>query len=214
VGGGGRSDVAQIALVPDDDGRQPVAITAVIDAPRPGARALAVRRDPDEVTFVAGGDAAPSLVHIVEPALALGDAQTWTDLGCTALDVAATGVTVRVVCAGGIREGMPTADGFAASVPPAGRESEAVLTELPGLLLSPMAAPIWLRDDAAVYAQGTARLVRVGRNDLAATELTSASPRATGGSVATLSTGATFIVGGIDGAGAPLSGMWAFMPAP
>jgi uncharacterized protein (TIGR00251 family) len=214
VGGGGRSDVADIALSADEDGTQPIAIVAALDAPRPGAHALAVRRDPSEVTFVAGGADAPSLVHVVEPALSLGDAQTWTDSSCIALDAAATGATVRVLCAGGTRDGNATADGFVATVPPAGREDEATITELPSLLLSPMIAPIWLEDTAAVYAQGAGRLVRVGRIDLVASELTSASPRAIGGSVATMSTGATFIVGGTDSAGAPLSGMWAFVPAP
>jgi hypothetical protein len=75
-----------------------------------------------------------------------------------------------------------------------------------------MADPRWLSDEGAIYAQGNEALVRIGREDLAAEQVAGTALRGAGGHSVTLSTGATFLTGGVANDGTSLSRWQVFVP--
>jgi hypothetical protein len=74
-----------------------------------------------------------------------------------------------------------------------------------------MAHPFLLEDESALYAQGEGLLVRIDREDLERTSDENAL-RARAGSTVTLSTGATFLLGGLAEDDTPLDRWQVFMP--
>jgi hypothetical protein len=216
LGGEGRTDALQVSWSAEEDGEatfEAGPAWALLDAPRPGARALALPFPDGPRPLLVGGDdpALPRVLPAWGGAAAVGPAEAWTGLQCVQLDTAGADATAHLVlCAGGIRADEPTADALFVSVDAAGA---AEVTELPTLLPAPMADVLWLADDAAVYAQGDGRWVRIDRSDLVVTEPPAASARARGGCTVPLDTGITLIVGGIDQAGAPTSTWQVFAPA-
>lgn len=218
-GGGDATNVVSVDLVPGEDGVLAATVIEgpVLDTPRQGATAMwSTRTETDEgETVVLFGSDAPSLpaIYLINQQLTLGPEGPWRGGRCVQVDAEPSASDpVRVLCAGGIRNDAPSADGLLLSLPPAGSNDPPTAEELSDLLLAPMADPIWLVDEEAVYAQGAGRLLRTDRVDLAVTEPTAAVQRATGGQAITLSTDATIVLGGMDADGAPVDRWQIFMP--
>lgn len=218
LGGGDRLDTLDVAYTWVD--ATPSAVLGPpsfqLDAPRVGATAIAIDFGSGIVPLVVGGDdpslprvlAAWSFAMLGDDARA-GPTEAWTGLRCTTLDAAGTPMQ-RVLCAGGMRADAPTADGLLVTVTAEGRPE---VVELAALLPAPMADVLWQADDAAVYAQGDGRWVRIARADLAVSEPPAAVQRARGGCSVPLETGFTLVVGGTDIAGAPTNRWQVFAPA-
>lgn len=219
LGGTQATDGLEVALLPDDD-RQ-LAITPVdgfsLDAPRPSATATWVAEGIDEASsIVVFGGADPDLPAVfVHPRGASdGPVGPWTGAACVQLDAGDT--TPRVLCAGGLRDGQPTADAVLIALP-AGQAPD--VSTLPDLLTTPMADPTWLEGPSAVYAQGEGRLIRVARGSNPGepgqvTEVDAPSIRANGGRSVLLDTGATFLTGGRALDGTPVDRWEVFLPRP
>jgi hypothetical protein len=175
-----------------------------LDVPRPGAHAIPIGGDDDALAdvlvFGAVGTDDPAAWHL-GPERGLGPAGPWIGGRCTPIDDA------RLICAGGRRDDVPTAD--ALEVRPGAGEA----TLHVDALTVPIGDPAWLGDGSAVYAQGAGALVRVERESLAAAMVEGTFPRAAGGHFVTLGTGATFATGGVDGDGDPLARWQVFIPA-
>jgi hypothetical protein len=218
LGGGDRVDALEVSYASVD--ATPSAVPGPtwigLDAPRQHATAIALDFGDGPVPLVVGGDdpslprvlAAWSFPSVGDAALA-GPAEAWTGLRCVQLDPAGTPVQ-RVLCAGGLRSDAATADALLVNVAADGVPD---LVELPALLPAAMDDVLWQADDAAVYAQGSGRWVRVARSDLAVSEPPAAPARAHGGMSVPLDTGVTLVIGGTDTAGAPTNRWQAFAPA-
>lgn len=227
-GGGELTSVLEIDLRPDDAGAHVVtALSTALDSPRRAAAAMyLVRSDGDAgegVLLVGGDDPEVALATFLRPdaadaadvgvSVSFGGAEAWTGLRCAQLerdadaDVAAT---LRVLCLGGLRSGMATADAIVLNFPPGAAEPS--LAVIPGFLPQPVADPRLFEDPAAVYAQSDAQWFRIDRATLELESLTSASPRARGGHSVLLSTGATFLVGGWTGDDRPVDHWHVFVP--
>lgn len=208
IGGGDATDIVAIALDPAAGSPVRRLEGAGLDAPRPGASALAVASDRGPITVVFGrdDDAGPVLWWI-EGQRALGPEVAWSGGRCVVLDPAAP----RILCGGGERDGAPTADALSISFT---AEAEPQLVEHTGLLGMPMADPRWFSDDVAVYAQGGGRLVALTRGDLTPSERVAASDRHAGGAVARLPVGFDLLVGGRAADGTPLTAWHVFAPEP
>lgn len=205
AGGGDKTDLLQVEVTSDDTALPTFAeLDRNLDGPRVGGALLG--RDGDGVgSLLAFGGDDPSLPL----AYALGDEQgseltglAWTDARCITLD------ETRSLCAGGSIDGETTADGAVIDTSAAPE-----VTRLSDLLPLPMREVVWLEDDAAVYAQGEARLVRLDRTTLEATEPLGSPQRATGGGAATLPTGVTLIAGGEAADGSATAVWQLFSPA-
>ena len=209
-GGGDRSDVLQIELGSADP---PVSEhpSWTLDAPRSGARASWLRYDDRPSTpILFGGDEAVPAVYLVARAQAVGPTDDWSGAACVQLDPDDRD-PVRVLCAGGTRAAQPTGDALLITAPRAG---DAVVQDLPAWLPVPLADPIWLADDVAVYAQGEGRLLRVDRESVAVEDVAAPSLRARGGQAVPFDRGVTFLVGGIDVDGRVLEQWQVFSPPP
>ena len=216
IGGGERTDVVHVDLDPEATTIVTDPAFAPLDAPRPGATATVVARGEGELTSVVVFGAADDrpvawLVH--PPAEAFGPVGPWTDAGCIDLDAPAADDTLRVLCLGGTRNGMPTADGVVLEIPAPSSDQAPTATELPDLLPAPIEDPLVLPGLAAVYAQGSGIAASIARDDLVA-ETRPEIGRASGGHAATLPLGPTFVVGGLSPDGAPLPRWLVFTPQP
>lgn len=210
LGGGARTDVIELELGSDDP---PLRIhpTWALDAPRAGASAMLVRyddRDPSPLLF--GGDPSLPRVYHLARREAVGPDGAWTGARCVQVDPPERD-PIRILCAGGLRDEMATADALVIAV---ARAATPTVEELVDFLPVPMPDPRWLEDDAAVYAQGEGRLVRVDRESLAVQEDVAPALRASGGVVVPFDRGLTLLVGGLDVQGAPLDRWQVFSPPP
>ncbi|MBC8071955.1 MAG: hypothetical protein IAG13_26745 [Deltaproteobacteria bacterium] len=214
-GGGASTDVVAIDLVPrEDDSRTYAAVVdgLALDDPRIGARASWVTREDgdtgeDVLVFGTATDS-QAAAYLVQRGVALGPVTRWSGGGCVQLDPGRANADVRMLCAGGIRDGLPVADGLLVTVP---EQGEPTATELPNVLDRPMPEPLWLADDTAVYAQGEGALVPFDRASLQAGEPIAAL-RTGGGQLVPLEGGATLILGGRDAMGTPTTRIQVFMP--
>lgn len=216
IGGGTMTDTVAVGLHPEQAVGVDVLDVPPLDTPRPGATALALDRgDDNDGLLVFGGNAMSPVAWWVDAGLGVGPTEAWTGAGCIALD-APTGDTVRVLCAGGVRAGVPTGDGLIIFVPTqmAGADEAPSVMELPDLLQGPMADPLLLPGTAAVYAQGEGRAVAIRRDDLSVEASPTAPDRAQGGDTAHLPLGVTFVVGGAATDGTPVSRWSYFAPQP
>ena len=158
--------------------------------------------------------AAPAAMFLRDDdtSVSFGDAVAWTGLACAQVERDADAdTTVRVVCLGGLREGAVTADAIVLNFPPGAAEPS--LLPLPAFLPEPTADPRLFEDDAAIYAQSGPLWLRIDREDLTRQSLTGPSPRVRGGHSISLSTGATFLVGGWTGDDRPVDHWHVFMPS-
>jgi hypothetical protein len=218
LGGGDRVDTLEVRYASVEATPSAAAGPAWIqlDASRQGATAIALDFGEGPLPLVVGGDD-PSLPRVlaawsfasVQEAARAGPIEAWTDLRCVPLDPTGTPLQ-RVLCAGGIRSDAPTADALLVTVQADGVPE---VVELAGLLPAAMADVLWQADDAAVYAQGDGRWIRLARSDLAVSEPPAAPARARGGMSVPFDTGITLVVGGTDIAGAPTNRWQAFAPA-
>jgi len=208
-GGGEQRGVLALELVPDAAGAHIArALPRQLDGPRRGATALFVLRSDTDlgegVVLVGGDDEAASLAHFVPadddaPGRSFGPAEAWTGLACAQLDLgdaAQEPDLVRVLCVGGLRGGVPTADAIVLNFPPPAAEQAPSLEVVADFLGEPASEARLFADDAAIYAQSGALWLRVDRATLTAESQVSASPRVRGGHSVLLATGATFLVGG------------------
>lgn len=206
AGGGEQTSVLQVEVATEDTVLPTFTeLDARLDGPRPGA-ALWGRAEAGTDGLVAFGGDDPALPL----AWAVGSGQgsettglSWTGARCVALD------DTRVLCAGGAIDGETTADGAVVDVGAAAP----VVSRLPDLLPVAMREVLWLEDDAAVYAQGEARLVRIDRTSLEVTEPPGSPARAVGGGAAILPTGVTLIAGGVQADGSATDVWQLFSPA-
>lgn len=208
IGGGEETDVVAIALDPEASTPVRRVDGPGLDAPRPGASALRVQSDAGPVTLVFGrDDDAGTALWWIEGGLGLGPEVAWTGGRCTLLDSAAP----RILCGGGVRDGAATPDVLEVAF--TGGDAPQII-EHTALLGAPMADPLWLADDVAVYAQGGGRLVAITRAELATSERPAASSRDTGGALARFPTGFELLVGGRATDGTPLAAWHVFAPEP
>jgi hypothetical protein len=216
-GGGEATDIVAIDLVATEDAPPSARILPEIelDAPRKGASAgFVVRDDGDdgELTYVCGGEDDVELLRFVERGTSVGPVGAWTGARCVQLDRGGAEVTLRLLCGGGIRADMPTADAVEFVLGPAGTDLPALVVDHPGLLGRAMPDIRWFVDDVAVYAQGEAALQPFA---IASLEPALVLPalRAAGGFALALPTGATLLAGGTDETGIPSTRMQMFVPA-
>jgi hypothetical protein len=135
----------------------------------------------------------------------------WTGATCIDLgpDAAAR---ARGLCGGGTRAAAVTPDAVELVVP---RDTDGLLViEHPGLLLAPMAQPLWFADASALYAQGAGQMARIARADLSASPVPGSFPRDAGGSSATLGAASTFVLGGRTPDGTAVDRWHVFVPVP
>lgn len=211
AGGGQRTDVIAVSLVPDEDGVVERTAVAELDGPRSGARLLALVRGDDETLVLVGGEAEAPAVFFPDGGHTFGPVSAWTNIQCIVMDPAeAAGATVRVLCLGGLRGGQPTADALLVRCPAA--VDDTVVEELPALLTAPLADPRLFADDLAVYVQGDRQWWRVGRDDLAVTVSEGPADRVSGGHSIALGTGVTFLVGGRGPDDRAVDRWWFFAP--
>jgi hypothetical protein len=238
-GGGEATDIVEIDLLAADDGTFQVRTLAdvVLSGPRVGARARWITRadsDEGEGIVLAGTTVAlansrgeqprastPVLEFIPSDADAspftAGPEGSWHAIDCLPLEIGANAgpeVTLRVLCGGGVRADAPTADGLLVAISPGAWSADSVtVEEVPGLLIEPMAAPLWLADDSALYAQSDGSWVTIARESLEADLGTTSALRARGGHSVKLSTGATFLLGGEDEDGHAVDRWQVFTPS-
>lgn len=201
LAGGDDASVVSLALEGDQPRPLAPADDLVLDAPRPGGVALVLAERP---LVVGGSD--PDLPLAWRPELGVGAELDgdWIDPACAVLSTDPP----QALCVGGQRDEAPSADVLRLTLTEGGLELELLAEHLP----QPMADPRLFSDDAALFAQGDGHWMRLDRADLRVTELPSESPRATGGSLAPLPSGATVLVGGTDIDGAPLDRWYAYAP--
>jgi hypothetical protein len=178
----------------------------VLDAPRAGASATWIDFGDDRGPLLMGGDdiELPRLLW-VPTGEAFGPTGDWTGGRCVALR------DRTALCGGGARNGSPTADALVVEIPADGPPR---FNALPDFLGPPIADPLWLADEVAVYAQGDGQWIRVDRETLQVLPGEPGSAlRATGGSAVTFSTRAILLVGGRQLDGDPVQRWQLFMPA-
>ena len=176
--------------------RRPLAL----DRDRAGGTAVWVD---DELVVWGGATTGP--LAFTERGGASGPEGSWTGASCwREPDVR------RVVCGGGLRDGVESSDLVELRADANGDWS---VSEFPDALGAPMPSLIWLADDTALYAQGEARLRPLSRDTLSPLAEDLPASRARGGHSIQLPTGATFLVGGTGFDGTPLQRWQVFTPA-
>lgn len=205
AGGGELTSILQVEVATEDTTLPTFGeLDTNLDGPRVGGALIG--RDTQGVGGLlafGGDDPSLPLAYAVGSGEGSGSAGlAWTDARCTTLDGA------RSLCAGGSIDGTTTAEGALVDTS-AGLE----VTRLPDLLPIPMREVVWLEDDAAVYAQGEARLVRVDRATLEVSEPLGSPQRAAGGGAAVLPTGVTLLAGGEAADGSATDVWQLFSPA-
>lgn len=166
-------------------------------------------RSADGLTYFAfGGENAASLAWF-EPDGAVGSPSSWIGAACVEIG-SVPGSEFQFVCGGGQRDGVATSDLVAFRPAAQGWEHQ----EFPGALGAPMRAPLMWVDETALYAQSDGRLrafPAAKLDDPSTSE--GAAQRHREGVFFQLSTGATFLVGGVSASGAPLTRWQVFTPA-
>jgi D-serine deaminase-like pyridoxal phosphate-dependent protein len=201
LGGGQAIDVVELALR-GSEARDVAPVDGLrLAGPRSGATAIELD---GHLLAIGGDDPSVPLAWRADAEQAAGPPTAWTALACASL----TDSPPQALCVGGLRDGTPTADALRLALPD-GTLAVEVLTDF---LPLPLPAPLLLSDDAALYAQGEGRGLRIDRADLGITEPPDPAPRAAGGSLAPLPSGAMLLVGGLDLDGAPLDRWYAFAP--
>ena len=216
LGGGDHLDVVSVSLDIEATELATLADTPPLDAPRPGAVPIVVHRGDDSPssTVLFGADDDRPVTWLVERGEAHGPAGPWTGAACATLDPPEPDVPIRVLCMGGLRNRSPTGDAVLLTLRPDGDTDPPEVTEYPDLLAGPMAEPLALPAASAVYAQGDGRAMHIALEGLTAAPSVHSPTRATGGSVAALPLGVTFVVGGASADGTPLARWSTFMPSP
>lgn len=172
-----------------------------LDAPRTSATVLELDGHP---IVVGGDDPALPIAWQTDAGHTTEVLGAWTSLRCAALADAPP----QALCLGGLRDGTATPDALHLEL----RDGMVQVEVRPSLLPLALPDPLVFADDVALYAQGEGRWLRIDRADLGVTELPSPAVRATGGSVASLPSGAILFVGGLDVDGVPLDRWYAFAP--
>ncbi|MEZ4379813.1 MAG: DUF167 domain-containing protein [Nannocystaceae bacterium] len=218
LGGGDASDIAELTLVPDDDGALALRrLDVALDGPRRGATPVWVVRDgtdEGEGLLLFGGDQDDLPLAYFTAAAPAGPPLRWTAAACAQVergeDASAT-ATLRILCFGGRVDGTPTADAALLRVPPGGALE---IEHLPDWLPEPLADPRLFTDEGAIYAQSEGRWLRVERGALTPELSATTATRATGGHSVNLGTGVTFLVGGVTAEGQPTDRWQVFTPSP
>ena len=131
---------------------------AAPDGPRPGASAIAL---PDDELLVFGSEQNQAVLWSSAVG-AFGPAGPWTGGSCVLVDPEAN--PMRVLCAGGERDGAAVSDLLLLERDPdSGTWTvEERLDALPAALRD----PLWFFDETALYAQGAGQLLRIARDSL------------------------------------------------
>jgi uncharacterized protein (TIGR00251 family) len=222
-GGGEQRSILEIDLQPDDAGAYTVTtLSQQLDSPRRAATAIYVLRGEDDsgegVVLVGGDDPAVPLANFLGDdgsSVSFGEPAAWTGLQCAQVERDADADTVvSVLCLGGLRDGAATTDAIVLNFPPGAAEPSVM--PLAAFLPEPAAEPRLFEDDAAIYAQTGAQSgsqwLRIDRETLTIESRTGPSPRVRGGHSISLSTGATFLVGGWTGDDRPVDHWHVFVP--
>lgn len=207
-GGGTSTEIAQIDLLQNDEGKYQVLMLPEVqlDGPRQGATATwftPTDRHESEGVFIVGGNDpqlpavwfAPRAEHTFASSLTFGVSETsdWQHGRCLFVHPSSSGHTI--VCAGGIRQGSPEKNALVVRL----SEDLKTMSEewLGDFLPIEMPDPRWLEDDSALYAQSANHWLRIDRAKMTIEDLPSSSTRVEGGHSVQLDTGAIFLVGGI-----------------
>lgn len=213
LGGGEALDAVAIELVADADdrlGAAPVDDLA-LDGPRRGATALWLPSVDDPIAdalLVGGDDPALPLAFSTSESASFGPARAWTDPACAIRLEPTDDQAATALCVGGMLDGAATAAALHASF---GSEPAVELVE--SFLPVAMPDPTVLRDDFALYALGEGRWIPIERDDATVVNSDFNALRARGGHSVLLSSGATFVVGGVGIDEAALDRWQVFMPA-
>ncbi len=224
-GGGESQEILSLELVAENSelaGQRRVSVVteAQLDNPRQGARASWLVRERDGVGewIVLAGGSSPELPGVLAipsdggTPVAVGPAGDWQNVRCVQADLnAEASTTVRMLCAGGMRDNTATAAGvelqFAPDQPPQATWRDDLLTVA-------LEDPMWFADERALYAQGDGHLVVFDRETLVPEQRSTPATRTRGGHSVNLSTGATFLLGGETQDGRAVDHWHVFMPAP
>lgn len=209
IGGGGRTDGIVLATVPDAEGSLEVGpIEALeLDVPRDGASASWLPGDGGGVLLFGSEDPSVPVLFDTARGEAAGPGGPWVGGRCIALSDS----PARTLCLGGLRDGEATPDALLVS-------GDGSVTELIGLMPTPLEDPLLIGDEGAIYAQGEGALFRLSRaietptTEAIATVQESAL-RARGGHIVGLGTGASFLVGGTTPDGGAVDRWQVFQPA-
>lgn len=206
-GGGERSDVARVDLSDPAEVRSSIEATLELDDPRAGAEAIASAAG--EILLVGGSNATRPRVWALRRREGAGPTGDWTGLRCQLIPGGGS-ERESVVCAGGSRAGMPTADALLLGIPATGPIE---VDEQMGWLSAPAADVRWFADELAVYAQAASMWDRFALPDLGRDALASPATLVTGGQRIVFPTGVTFVVGGADETGRAENRWYVFAPA-
>jgi uncharacterized protein (TIGR00251 family) len=213
LGGGELVDGVAIELVADADDRLAAAPIddLVLDGPRRGATALWLPSvdDPSADALLVGGDD-PSLPLAFQTSTntAFGPARAWTAAACAIRIDATDDTPATALCVGGQLDGAPTSAGLHASF---GATAQVELID--AFLPLALPDPLLLVDDFALYALGEGRSLPIARDSATLANGDFATLRARGGHSVLLSSGATFLVGGVGTDEAALDRWQVFTPA-
>ncbi|MFV8755385.1 DUF167 family protein [Nannocystaceae bacterium ST9] len=213
LGGGERTDAVAIELIADGDGRLGAAPVDdfTLDAPRPGATALwlASEDDPSADALVVGGsDPSLPVAWLASSGVSFGPAHAWTDPACALRLAASESQDLTLLCLGGSLDGQASASAMHVVIadPP-------TVDVVESFLPVAMPDPMLLADDVALYALGEGRWLPIDRDAATLVNLEFDALIARGGHSVLLSSGATFVVGGVGTDDAALDRWQVFMPA-
>lgn len=214
IGGGERTDAVAIELVADADDRLGAAPVDdfVLDAPRPGAVAswLPSADDPSADALLVGGtDPSLPIAWLASASASFGPAHAWIDPACAMRLAASEDDPLTVLCVGGSLDGQPSAAAMHASF----ADGPPLIDVVESFLPIPLPDPMLLSDESALYALGEGRWFPIDRATATVENSDFNALRARAGHSVLLSSGATFVVGGVGTDDAALDRWQVFMPA-
>jgi hypothetical protein len=206
---------------------------AGLDNPRPGATArfLYNRSTALRVVFGTSDPTLPLAIGLRDDSAPLTTgpntaALTWTGASCVQLTNSRNAVGVEALCAGGLRNGVPTRNAVLVSWlgstdTTSGSIGSISATELPDFFPNAINDVIWLgdfhgsyatADSSSVFAQSANALFKIDRLSKALVPVTATPTRALGGRALPQANGSTFVFGGVDSAGLPNTTLQYFLP--
>ncbi len=214
LGGGDHADAVAIELSADDDGQLGSAPVTdfILDGPRPGAVALWLASEDSpsaDALLVGGSDPSLPIAWLASSGASFGPAHAWVDMACTVRLAASETEPLTVLCLGGLLDGQPSTSAMHASFGEGAPSIEFVESFLPIALADPMV----LGDEIAVYALGEGRWFPIDRATALVENSDFTTLLARGGHSVLLSSGATFVVGGVGTDDTALDRWQVFMPA-
>ncbi len=214
LGGGDHTDAVAIALLADAEGKLGAAPVDefTLDGPRQGALAIWLPSDTNpsaDALVIGGSDPALPIAWLASLGASLGPAHAWVDPACAVRLAASEADPLTLLCVGGSLDGVPSGAAMHASFPSAGPSIDLVESFLPVAMPEPML----LEDDVALYALGEGRWFPIDRASATLEDSDFIALRARAGHSVLLSSGDTFVVGGVGTDDTALDRWQVFTPA-